>query len=203
MSATTRSTETLTASAISLGRTAFEPLLQRPDEGDDEQRESHRGEHRLPLPAGLRPRPRWRSSPGPSCGVRALVMAILLGGLRRHTCCSNSSRSSDDRLPRSSPCRAMERLRGLAALVAQHGEEGGLGVELGGIAELGHRCRWRCDGCACRPSARTRRLLEAVSCRSRAIMRSSFRRTALKDTSLSRLRMSRAVRGSVHAARSG
>ena len=90
---------------------------------------------------------------------------------------------------------APEGLGRAPALVAQHGQERPLGVELRGIAELGHDRRCGCGACASPAQRAPSPLPASTTWRSTAIIRSSLSSTALNETSFIRLAISRAVRG--------
>ena len=92
-------------------------------------------------------------------------------------------------------CMALQKdLRRPSPLIAQQGEEFPFRVELGGSAKLGqHLARNAVDTHA--GPLRALAVARIGDLPKQAIMRSSFSRTALKDTSFSRLRISEAERG--------
>ena len=112
----------------------------------------------------------------------------------RQTPSSSTSRSKEERRPRSRRASSRNASRRAAPLVAQHAQEVPFGVELRGIAEIDHDVARDAVNAHAGPRAPSLSPGSAT-CRSSAIMRSSFSRTALKETSLRRLRMSRAERG--------
>src|SRR5262245_3807303 len=89
---------------------------------------------------------------------------------------------------------AQERVTGAAPLVAQHAQELPLGVELRRVTELYHHDAGDAVDAHVRPFGALR-IIRLCNLAQQAIMRSSFSSTALNETSLSRLRMSRAERG--------